>query len=89
MKLKNYTQQEWLKKIQPELEEIQKQIKSAIQYNKEQIKYNKIKADTMSKTALYFGHRHMASKIVLNKIKSNPVYGSNLFYIQPYKKTYE
>ena len=53
------------------------------------MKFNKIKTDTISKTALYFGHRHLASQIVLNKIKSNPIYGSNLFYIQPYKTTYE
>lgn len=44
--------------------------------------------DSVSKTALYFGHRHLCSQIVLNKIKSNPIYGSNLFYVQPYKSTY-
>lgn len=38
---------------------------------------------------MYFGHRHLASQIVLNKIKASPIYGSNLFYVQPYKKTYE
>ena len=43
----------------------------------------------MSKTALYFGHRHLCSQIVINKIKSNPIYGSNLFYVQPYKNTYD
>ena len=47
-----------------------------------------IKNDSPQKTALYFGHRHLASQIVLNKIKSNPIYGSNLFYVQPYKKIY-
>ena len=60
-----------------------------IEYNEQQIKHHKIKADSPQKTALYFGHRHLASQIVLNKIKSNHIYGSNLFYVQPYKKTYE
>lgn len=68
---------------------LQEEIKKVIEYNKEQMKRNKIRTDTHSKMALYFGHRHLASQIVLNKIKSNPIYGSNLFYIQPYKKTYE
>lgn len=52
------------------------------------MKFNKIRTDSHAKMALYFGHRHLASQIVLNKIKSNPIYGSNLFYVQPYKKTY-
>lgn len=25
----------------------------------------------------------------MNKIKSNVIYGSNLFYVQPYKETYD
>lgn len=27
--------------------------------------------------------------MVLNKIKNNPVFGSNIFYVQPHAKTYE
>lgn len=53
------------------------------------MKNRQIKNDSPQKTALYFGHRHLASQIVLNKIKSNPIYGSNLFYVQPYKTIYE
>lgn len=53
------------------------------------MKSNKIKTDIPLKMALHFGHRHLASQIVLNRVKSNPIYGSNLFYVQPYKKTYE
>lgn len=60
-----------------------------IQYNEEQLRHNKIKSNIQSKMALHFGHRHLASQVVLNKIKANPIYGSNLFYVQPYKKTYE
>jgi hypothetical protein len=87
-KLKNYTESQWLDKVQPHLQKLKTEIKKVIDYNKEQMKYNKIKTDTISKTALYFGHRHLASQIVLNKIKNNPIYGSNLFYVQPYKSTY-
>lgn len=50
---------------------------------------SKIKTDIPLKMSLHFGHRHLASQIVLNRIKCNPIYGSNLFYVQPYKKTYE
>lgn len=53
------------------------------------MKHNKIKTDIPLKMSLHFGHRHLASQIVLNRIKSNTIYGSNLFYVQPYKKTYE
>ena len=53
------------------------------------MKLKKIKTDSVAKTALYFGRRHLCSQIVINKIKTNPIYGSNLFYVQPYKATYE
>lgn len=53
------------------------------------MKQNKLKHLSPQKTALYFGHRHLASLLVLSKIKLNPIFGSNLFYVQPYKKTYE
>jgi len=53
------------------------------------MKNNRIKTDIPLKMALHFGHRHLASQIVLNRIKMNSLYGSNLFYVQPYKKTYE
>ena len=88
-KLKNYSEQEWLKKVEPKLMKYVEQLKKVIEYNQLQIKQNVIKNDSPQKTALYFGHRHLSSQIVLNKIKSNQIYGSNLFYVQPYKKTYE
>lgn len=88
-KLKNYSEQEWLKKVEPKLLKYTEQLKKVIEYNEQQVKHSKIKNDSPQKTALYFGHRHLASQIVLNKIKSNHIYGSNLFYVQPYKKTYE
>jgi hypothetical protein len=53
------------------------------------LKFNKIKADTASKTALYFGKKQLCSQIVLNKIKCNPIFGSNIFYVQPYTSTFE
>jgi hypothetical protein len=53
------------------------------------MKNKRIRTDTQSKVSLYFGYRHLASQLVLSKIKENSVYGSNLFYVQPYKKTYE
>lgn len=39
--------------------------------------------------ALYFGHKHLCSQIVLNKIKSNPIFGSNIFYVQPHSSCYK
>lgn len=60
-----------------------------IDYNREQLKNKKIKADSFSKTALYFGHKNLCGQIVINKIKSSPIYGSNLFYVQPYKTAYD
>lgn len=68
---------------------MKEEIKKIVDYNKEQLKNKKIKADSISKTALHFGPRHLCSQIVINKIKSNPIFGSNLFYVQPYKETFE
>lgn len=68
---------------------LSEEINKIISYNKEQLKEKKIKTDSVSKTALHFGHRHLCSQIVINKIKSNIIFGSNLFYVQPYKKTFE
>lgn len=65
------------------------EINKIIDFNRDQLKNKKIKIDSVSKTALYFGHRHLCSQIVVNKIKNNPIYGSNLFYVQPYKSTYD
>ena len=39
--------------------------------------------------ALYFGHKHLCSQIVLNKIKMNPIFGSNIFYVQPHSSCYD
>ena len=88
-KLKNYSEQQWLNKCRPHALRLTVEINKIIDYNREQLKNKKIKADTVSKTALYFGHRHLCSQIVVNKIKNNPIYGSNLFYVQPYKSTYD
>lgn len=53
------------------------------------MRHNKIKAETVSKQSLYFGHKHLCSQIVLNKIKTNPIFGSNLFYVQPHNNCYK
>ena len=88
-KLKNYSEEEWIAKCRPHISRLRDEILKIIEYNKEQLKNKKIKADSVSKTALYFGHRHLCSQIVINKIRSNPIFGSNLFYVQPYKATYD
>lgn len=88
-KLKNYSEEQWLSKCRPHATRLDAEIKKIIEYNREQLKNKKIKADSVSKTALYFGHRHLCSQIVINKIKTNSIYGSNLFYVQPYKTTYD
>ena len=77
-------------RIRPHIARLSQEVQKIITYNQTQVQTNsRIKLDTVSKTALYFGPRHLASQIVLNKIKSNQIYGSNLFYVQPYKTTYE
>lgn len=86
--MKNYTEQQWIEKCHPHINRLKEEIKKIVDYNKEQLKNKKIKADSISKTALHFGPRHLCSQIVINKIKSNPIFGSNLFYVQPYKETF-
>ena len=88
-KLKNYSEDQWIFKCRPHLLRIREEIDKIIEFNREQLKLKNIKMDSVSKTALYFGHSHLCSQIVVNKIKSNPIYGSNLFYVQPYKSSYE
>lgn len=88
-KLKNYSEQEWLERSQHHLQRLDQEIKKVIAYNTEQLSQGRIRADTASKTALYFGHRHLCSQIVLNKIKTNPIFGSNIFYVQPHAATYK
>jgi hypothetical protein len=60
-----------------------------IEYNRAQLKADKIRADTVSKMSLYFGHKHLCSQIVINKIKTKPIFGSNLFYVQPHSSCYK
>ena len=50
---------------------------------------NKLKVDSVSKNSLYFGRKHLCSQIVLNKIKSNPIFGSNIFYVSPHTSCYK
>ena len=68
---------------------LREEIDKVIEYNRGQLKQNKIKADTVSKMASYFGHKHLCSQIVLNKIKANPIFGSNIFYVQPHSTCYK
>lgn len=88
-KLKNYTESQWIDKSRAHINRLGEEIEKIILYNRDQLKQKKIKIDSISKTSLHFGHRHLCSQIVLNKIKLNPIFGSNLFYVQPYKKTFE
>ena len=67
---------------------VHEEIEKVIDYNRAQLHSNRIKADTVSKMALYFGHKHLCSQIVLNKIKGNPIFGSNIFYVQPHSSCY-
>jgi hypothetical protein len=39
--------------------------------------------------SLYFGNKHLCSQIVINKIKANSIFGSNLFYVQPHSSCYK
>jgi hypothetical protein len=87
-KLKNYSEKEWFERSRHHIQRVHEEIEKVILYNREQLRNNKIKADTVSKQSLYFGHKHLCSQIVLNKIKTNPIFGSNLFYVQPHGLTY-
>lgn len=49
------------------------------------MKNKRIKHDS----PVHFGHRHICSLLAIKKIGVNPIYGSNLFYIQLAKNTYE
>ncbi len=71
------------------MKRIGEEIEKVIIYNNDQVKNHKIKADTVSKRNLYFGHKYLCSQIVLNKIKANPIFGSNLFYVQPHSVCYK
>jgi hypothetical protein len=58
------------------------------EHNKQQHREGKLQVESVSKQSLFFGLRHLCSQVVLNKIKANPLFGSNLFYVQPYNTTY-
>jgi hypothetical protein len=88
-KIKNYSEEEWIAKSNHHLNRIHEEIEKVIEYNRGQLNANKLKADTVSKMALYFGHKHLCSQIVLNKIKGNSIYGSNIFYVQPHSSCYK
>jgi hypothetical protein len=88
-KLKNYSEKEWLERCSHHVQRIHEEIEKVIAHNREQLRHDKIKADTVSKQSLYFGHKHLCSQIVLNKIKTNPIFGSNLFYVQPHANCYK
>jgi hypothetical protein len=88
-KLKNYSKDEWLGKCKEHLQKLKDEIVKIIEFNMQEFKTKKIKNNSVSKAALNFGHRHLCSQIVTNLIKKNPIYGSNLFYVQPYKETHE
>lgn len=87
-KLKNYSEKEWFERTRHHVARIHEEIEKVIAYNRQQLALGKIRADTVSKQSLYFGHKHLCSQIVLNKIKTNPIFGSNLFYVQPHSLTY-
>lgn len=88
-KLKNFSEREWLERSAHHLKRIHEEIEKVITHNREKLRHDKIRADTVSKQSLYFGHKHLCSQIVLNKIKTNPIFGSNLFYVQPHANCYK
>ena len=49
------------------------------------MKNKRIRPDSL----IHFEHRHICSQIAISKIRMNNIYGSNLFYVQLSKETYE
>jgi hypothetical protein len=87
-KLKNYSEQEWLEKCRRHVMRLGEEIKRVADHNRQQHREGKLQAESVSRQNLYFHPRHLCSQVVLNKIKSNPLFGSNLFYVQPYSVTH-
>jgi hypothetical protein len=64
------------------------EISKVAEHNKQQHRMGKLNADTVSRQSLYFTHKHLCSQVVINKIKTNHLFGTNLFYVQPHNYTY-
>lgn len=87
-KLKNLSEEEWLQKCRRLVLRLGEEMEGIAKHNRSQLKEGKLQAESVSKQSLYFGLRHLCSQVVLNKIKANPLFGSNLFYVQPHNATY-
>jgi len=73
----------WKNKILLPLDKIRKEIDALKEHNVAKL----AKAKPSYRLELLIEKEFMCYQIVLNKIKTNPLYNSNLFYVQPHDST--
>jgi hypothetical protein len=74
-----------LNQCRPHLLWLHDEISKIVNDNRNRVQTKSIRQNS----PIHFEHRHICSLLAISKIRSNQIYGSNLFYVQLTRETYE